>query len=76
MERPQNVTLFIGSDPDSGQALEIVKNFPFGLKVVDCNIVECDFETPLLISSWGVFDDLNSIIWFGQVASQNLLKPA
>ena len=76
MERSQNVTLFIGNDPDSGEALKIAQSFPFSLKVVDCKTADCDFETPLLISPWGVFEDLGSIIWFGQVAAQNLVQPA
>ena len=70
MAETQVVTLFVGSDPDSNEAVKVLQNMPFDLRVIKCQVGQCDFETPLLISSWGVCDGLSSIIWFGRVASQ------
>lgn len=69
MEKTQSVTLYIGQDSDSKEAVKIVEAAGVNLHVVDCTFEHCDFEPPLLISSWGVFDSLNSIIWFGAVAA-------
>ena len=58
MAETQVVTLFVGSDPDSNEAVKVIQNMPFDLRVVKCQVGQCDFETPLLISSWGVCDGL------------------
>jgi len=70
MVTQQVVTLFVGSDPDSDEAMKVAQTMPFELKVIECKVGQCDFDPPMLISSWGVFDGLNSIIWFGQVAAE------
>jgi hypothetical protein len=73
MEKPQSVTLFIGNDPDSKRAVKVVEATGIILHVVDCTLGRCDFEPPLLISAWGVFDSLDSIIRFGQIASETTI---
>lgn len=70
MEKQRLVTLFVGQDSDSEKAVEAVKAAGIAYRVVDCRLTECDFDTPLLISSSGVFDSLTSIVWFGQLAAQ------
>ena len=45
----QIITLFVGSDSDSDQAVKVVQNMPFDLKVIECEIGKCDFDPPLLI---------------------------
>lgn len=70
MKKLQLVTLFIGNDPDSDKAKKIVQDSGINLCVVYCGIGQCDFDLPLLVSPWGVFDGINSITWFGRVASE------
>ena len=69
MEKTQSVTLYIGHGTDSQEAVKIVEAAGVTLRLVDCTHGHCDFDPPLLISPWGVFDSLNSIIWFGKVAA-------
>ena len=71
MAKPQIATLFIGGDSDSDEAKKIVESIDVDLSVVDCKSGYCDFEPPLLISAWGVFDGLRSIKWFGQLTAQD-----
>ncbi len=72
MVSPHKVTLFVGHDPDSDKALKIVNGAGISLHVVDCTGGRCDFEPPLLISPWGVFDGLTSISWFGRLAAEQV----
>lgn len=69
MEKRLSVTLYIGHDSDSKEAMKIVEAAGLDLHLVDCTLQHCDFEPPLLISRWGVFDSLHSISWFGEVAA-------
>ena len=64
------VTLFVGSDAQSNEALKIVKDAGIALHVIDSDLGYRDFDTPLLVSAWGVFDGLKAIAWFTEVASQ------
>ena len=70
MAKTQSVTLYFGHDSDSTTAVKIMEAAGVDLHLVDCTVEHCDFEPPLLISPWGVFDNLNSIIWFGDVAAR------
>lgn len=60
----EDITLYLGDDIDSQKASTAVREAGIEPFIVTCNPGNCDFETPLLISSQGVFDTLGSIIWF------------
>ena len=60
----QPVTLFIGEDSDSQQAKKVVEDAGFVMFVIDPRDDETDFETPVLISEWGIFNGLSGITWF------------
>ena len=65
-------TLFIGANSESTEAGEIVKTSEINSQVVDGTQGYFDFEPPLLISSWGVFEGLKSIKWFAEVTQSRL----
>lgn len=70
----QPVTLFIGSDAESDEAKRVLKDAGIELYIVDGMLGERDFQLPLLLTAWGVFEDLQSIIWFTEVAKQRQLE--
>ena len=67
----QPITLFVGNDDDSQLARDAVEKSGLELNVFQAKAGELDFETPLLISAWGVFDSLSSIRWFIQMAAHS-----
>ena len=54
----QPVTLFVGKNSDSDEAITIVREAGIETQIVNGTSDNFDFDTPLLISAWGVFDSL------------------
>ena len=71
MTEQQPVTLFVGNDSESNKAIKAVQDAGINSRVFDRAVGQFDFDTPLLISAWGVFEGLNSIIWFTRIALQH-----
>ena len=67
----QPVTLFVGKDSDSDEAISVVKKAGIETKIVNGTSETFDFDPPLLISAWGVFDSLKSIRWFTRMATHS-----
>lgn len=67
----QPVTLIVGSDSDSDEAIRAVEGAGILLHIVNSTLGERDFETPLLVNAWGVFEGLDAIIWFTRVATEH-----
>lgn len=66
----RTATLFIGNDSESNEAVKAVNDAGIKLRIFDRTTGQFEFETPLLITAWGVFDGLSSISWFVKVAKQ------
>lgn len=64
MTQSKDATLYLGSDSDSQKAQRLVTGAGISLKIIICTAGTCDFEPPMLISSTGVFDGLESITWY------------
>lgn len=69
MEQP--VTLFVGADSESAEAVRVIQGSGVTTHIVDDTLGGRDFETPLLVTSWGVFEGLNAIVWFTKVAEED-----
>ena len=63
-------TLFIGNDSESDDAVKAINDAGLKLRIFDKTNGQFEFDTPLLITAWGVFEGLSSISWFAKVAEQ------
>lgn len=68
MQQEGAVTLFVGPDSDSKQALKVVTDSGIETLVINSTSDLVDFDMPLLFGSTGVFEGLQAIIWFVKVA--------
>ena len=64
----EQVALYVGRDKDSDRASTLVREVGIEPIIVTCAPGACDFQTPLLIAPWGVFEGLNEIAWFANLA--------
>ena len=73
MVQQQAGTLFVGTDPDSDEAIEALANVGMGPHIVNVGLTHRDFSIPFLINAWGVFEGVQEIRWFTKVASERTL---
>ena len=71
MRSAGQLTLYIGADADSDLATTAIQQAGLDHLIVQCTPGTCDFRTPMLISSLGVFDGLRSIVWFIDVEKKS-----
>lgn len=70
MKEQKPVSLFVGNDSESDKAIKAVERTGINLRIFNNSRGHFDFDPPLLISAWGVFEGLNSIVWFAKMASE------
>ncbi len=63
----RTVRLFVGRNRSSKRAMQLLREAGIEVQVIDGSKVDRDFNLPLLISDWGVFDNLESIDWYVKV---------
>ena len=73
MVQQQSGTLFVGSDPDSDEAIEVLTIVGMGPHIVNVGLTRRDFNIPFLINAWGVFEGVQEIRWFTELASERTL---
>ena len=59
--------LYVGTDSASVEAVQIIQDSGVDIQIINVESSTYDFTPPLLINGLGVFDNLDSIRWYGRV---------